>query len=328
MFDAKSITLQDVNLLHKHLSDVPYNITCKGLYTARDLFDVFTVDDATSFDRCYDTRVYKYMCSLGKFTHDPLEMMARAMHDCTIRNHLMDFLSGYEKQHIAGIMGGHAMKRTDSGYRKTVEISKILTEKGYLMISGGGPGAMEATHLGAWLAGRSMEEVDDAISMLGAAPTFKDEGWLATAFEVLEKYPLQSEYKSLAIPTWFYGHEPPCAFATHVAKFFDNSIREDLILTIAFGGLIYMPGSAGTIQEIFQEAVQDHYLSVGFASPMIFVDKRYWTEEVPVFPLMQHMIRNGHYKNLLLSLVDETEQVVQAICDFETAYKALPAECK
>ena len=48
---------------------------------------------------------------------------------------------------------------------------------------------MEATHLGAWMAGRSAKEVDDALSILEVAPTFRDEGWLRTAFEVIEKYP-------------------------------------------------------------------------------------------------------------------------------------------
>lgn len=328
MFNAESITLQQVNDFHKHLTEVPYLVNSKSLYSARDLFDVFDPKDPSSFDNCYDTRVYKFMCEHGKFSHNEKEMAARSIHDCNIRKNLLDFLSNYEERQIVGIMGGHAMKRTGSDYRQTVEVSKVLTEKGYLMISGGGPGAMEATHLGAWMAGRTTEEVEDAIKIISRAPSFKDEGWLATAFEVLEKYPLITEYKSLAIPTWFYGHEPPCAFATHIAKFFDNSIREDAILTEAFGGLIFMPGSAGTIQEIFQEAVQDHYLSLGYASPMVFVGKDYWINEVPVFPFMQHMLRSGHYKNLLLSLVDDTESIVRSIDDFESIYDALPPECK
>ena len=126
------------------------------------------------------------------------------------------------------------------------------------MASGGGPGAMEATHLGAWMAGRSMEEFDDAMAILSVAPTFRDEGWLRTAFEVRTKYP-QNKYRSLGIPTWFYGHEPATPFATHIAKYFFNSLREDVLLSIAKGGIIYSPGSAGTIQEIFQDAAQNHY---------------------------------------------------------------------
>lgn len=328
MFNTSNITLEQLSEFKRYLSSVPFNVLCSELYTVHDIFDEFRASDPQSFDRCYDTRVYKHVCALGKHSNEPFEMMARSMHDCEMLKHMNLFLEAYDERHVVGIMGGHAMKRDDESYRKTVEVSKRLTEKGYLMISGGGPGAMEATHFGAWMAGRTEEEVDDAIRILSAAPCYKDEGWLATAFEVRRKYPLNTEYKSLAIPTWFYGHEPPCAFATHIAKFFDNSIREDAIVTIAYGGLIYMPGSAGTIQEIFQEAVQDHYLSFGYASPMVFVGTKFWTKEVPVVPFMQTMIEKGHYKNLLLSVVDQIDSIIKCIDDFKSIYDSLPPDSK
>lgn len=323
MFNSSNISLSSIEEFHKYLCDVPFQVNPTRLYTLDDVYDAFDPNDKSSFERCYDTRVYQHMIKHGKHAQEQWEMSARSMHDCKIRKHLQEFLKGYEQKLVVGIMGGHAMKRTDSAYKQSVNVSKCLTEKGYLMISGGGPGAMEATHLGAWMAGRTDAEVDDAIAILSQAPTFKDEGWLNKAFEVMEKYPLEMiaenepKYKSVSIPTWFYGHEPPCAFSTHIAKFFDNSIREDMILTIAYGGLIYMPGSAGTLQEIFQEAVQDHYLSLGYASPMVFVGRDYWTNQIPVYPFMEHMIRTGNYKNMLLSLVDTTEEIVSAIDDFK-----------
>ena len=186
------------------------------------------------------------------------------------------------------------------------------------MLSGGGPGAMEATHLGAWMAGRTAEEVDDALSMLLPAPSFRDKGWLSSAFAVRSKYPQQS-YVSLGIPTWLYGHEPSTPFATHIAKFFENSIREDSILTLAFGGIVYTPGSAGTLQEIFQDAVQNHYLTFGFASPMIFMGSRFWSEEMPVYPFLQGMMETGKYKNLLLSITDEQEEIVALLREFKNS---------
>lgn len=328
MINTTDITLQELGEFQHYLCSVPFEVIRNSLYTTKELFDEYRASDPSSFERCYDTRVYKHVCSLGKQTRNPFEMAARSMHDCDMLKHMHYFLESYEERLVVGIMGGHAMKRSDETYRQTVEVSKQLTEKGFLMISGGGPGAMEATHLGAWMAGRTSEEVDDAVSILAQAPTFKDDGWMATAFEVLRKYPLKTEYKSLAIPTWFYGHEPPCAFATHIAKFFDNSIREDAIITIAYGGLVYMPGSAGTIQEIFQEAVQNHYLSLGYASPMVFVGTQFWTKEVPVIPFMKHMIKKGYYKNLILSVVDKTDSIIKCIEDFECIYDALPSECK
>ena len=165
------------------------------------------------------------------------------------------------------------------------------------------------------MAGRTPGELDDAIQAMTIAPSYRDDGWLRTAFQVMKRYP-QSEYVSLGIPTWLYGHEPSTPFATHIAKFFENSIREDNILTLAFGGTIYAPGSAGTLQEIFQEAVQDHYLSYGYASPMIFLGKRFWTEEIPVYPLLQHLMATGKYKNLLLTLTDDIDEAVDILQQF------------
>ena len=186
------------------------------------------------------------------------------------------------------------------------------------MVSGGGPGAMEATHLGSWMAGRSDDELNEAIDMLSSAPSYKDRMWLDTAFKVIYRFP-QHEYRSLGVPTWLYGHEPATPFATHIAKYFDNSTREDSILTIAKGGVIYSPGSAGTMQEIFQDAVQNHYLSFGYASPMIFIGEKYWTEEMPVYKLMEHLANKGKYKNLLLSITDSIEQVINTITEFKSS---------
>ena len=88
------------------------------------------------------------------------------------------------------------------------------------------------------------------------------------------------------------------------------------MLTIAGGGIVYSPGSAGTLQEIFQEAVQNHYLSFGYSSPMIFLGREYWTEEMPVYLLLDHLLKKGKYKNLLLTLTDEIDEIVEKCLAF------------
>lgn len=296
--------------------ELPYNPFRNSLYNAQSLYEGFVVDNPVSFENSYDQRVYRHYMWTGKKASDIKETLARSLHDHAISDALDDFLQQYNERSIVGIMGGHGLLRNDEMYKQIVYISKDLTEKGYLMISGGGPGAMEATHLGAWLAGRSIDEVEDAVAMLQSAISFSDSRWLSTAFEVIEKYP-QEKYQSLGIPTWLYGHEPATPFATHIAKYFDNSIREDGILTIAKGGIIYTPGSAGTMQEVFQEAVQNHYLSFGYASPMVFLNKHYWTEEMPVYPLLQQLMKTGKYKNLILSLTDDPLEVVAELEKFQ-----------
>ena len=186
---------------------------------------------------------------------------------------------------------------------------------------------MEATHLGAWMAGYGNEEVEDALKMLSASPSFRDSTWLSTAFEVIRKYP-QAKYESLGIPTWLYGHEPSTPFATHIAKFFENSIRENNILTLPFGGIIYTPGSAGTLQEIFQDAVQNHYLSFGFPSPMLFLGTQFWMEEVPVYPLIQDLEKKGKYKNLYIDITDDSDVIIRDLSDFQNEVKAHPDKFK
>ena len=241
--------------------------------------------------------------------------MARALHDQAIISDMYEFLSRYNERCVVGIMGGHGILRTSEEYRQVVFLSKQLTELGSLMVSGGGPGAMEATHLGAWMAGFTTEETLDALSMIASAPSFKDEGWLDTAFSVREKY-FQSHYESLGIPTWLYGHEPANVFATQIAKYFTNSVREDEILTIAMGGIVYTPGSAGTMQEVFQDAVQNHYLSFGYSSPMIFMNSEFWTKQMPIYILFKYLTKKGLYKNLKLLLSDDNDEIISKLMDF------------
>ena len=285
------------------------------LYTAESLYKGYQLGEPESYKNCYDSIVYQHYLQKGKNSRDIKETLARTLHDHAIGDAMYDFLDQYKEKQVIGIMGGHDLLRTDEAYLKVVQISKELTEKGYLMISGGGPGAMEATHLGAWMAGREENELQQALKLLCEAPSFKNPKWLDTAFQVRELFP-QEKYKSLGVPTWLYGHEPSTPFATHIAKLFENALREDDILTIAMGGIIYAPGSAGTMQEIFQDAVQNHYLSFGYASPMIFLDKTYWTEEMPVYPLLQHLLKKGKYKNLILSITDNKEEVINSIMEF------------
>ena len=294
---------------------MPFDIFREQLYSAESLYKGYQPGKPLSFRECYDQQVYQHYLKAGKSATEIKETLERTLHDHSMTNAMNDFLAQFDEKQVVGIMGGHGLLRNEEAYRQVVMVSKTLAENDCLMVSGGGPGAMEATHLGAWMAGRTEEETNDALAMLQEAPSYKDIRWLDTALQVMEKYP-QEKYVSLGVPTWLYGHEPATPFATHIAKYFDNSIREDSILTIAKGGIIYSPGSAGTMQEIFQEAVQNHYLSFGYASPMIFMNKQYWTEEMPVYRLMQHLVDKGKYKNLLMTLTDSLDEIIKTLLDF------------
>lgn len=292
-----------------------YQTFASRLYDGASLYAGFDPSDESSFEKCFDSRVYSDYIEKGKDCNNLKETLARSLHDRAISDAMNAFLGRFDEKQVVAVMGGHALSRTDEAFRNIALISKSLTEYGKIMASGGGPGAMEATHFGAWMAGRSLREFDEALEMLKLSPTFHDKGWLKTAFEVREKFP-QSTFRSLGIPTWFYGHEPSTPFATDIAKYFMNSLREAILLAVAKGGIIYSPGSAGTLQEIFQDAAQNHYESLGYSSPMVFLGTEYFTKEIPVYPLLEDLLERGKYKGLLLSITDNRDDVINTILSF------------
>ena len=130
------------------------------------------------------------------------------------------------------------------------------------MVTGGGPGAMEAANLGALLSDRGDDDLDAAIARLAASPDQRDRAaYMGAAFEVFETFGGRGR-DNLAIPTWYYGFKPSNPFATHIAKYFSNSLREDGLVMIALDGIVYLPGRAGTVQEAFQDAAQEHELEI------------------------------------------------------------------
>ena len=93
-------------------------------------------------------------------------------------------------------------------------------------------------------------------------------------------------------------------------------MREDGLLTIASQGIIFTPGSAGTIQEIFQDATQNHYETLGFVSPMIFFGRKYWTETKPIYPLLRNLAQNHNYRDWV-RVSDDPDEIVGWIESFE-----------
>ena len=296
--------------------DLPFQMYRNKLYGHTELYNGFSYADHSTYTNTNDYLIYQYYESKGKAEPTSIkDSLAQRLHDHSITESLYDYLSHWDSHRIVAIMGGHSLPRGSVNYRNIVLISKTLAEKGHLMVSGGGPGGMEATHLGAWMAHRDEKEIDDAISILSKATLYSDELWLSAAFEVMEIYPLQTSIESVGIPTWFYGHEPPTPFATHIAKYFANSVREEGLLAIAKGGIIFAPGSAGTVQEIFQEAAQNHYATFGNISPMVFLNQNYWKVEKPVYPLLQKLAESHKYGELL-AISDSVSEIVETICLF------------
>lgn len=314
-------TLSD-DLLHHLLPDnfifpvldVPFNSYPSTLYNKDSLYNGFDPSRPDTYLGTLDHVVYQYyQHSLERLSIK--DTLAQRLHDHSITDSLHDYIGRYDERKLVAIMGGHRVKRTDGMYLQVARLSKMLTEEGYLMLSGGGPGAMEATHAGAWMAGRSDKELLEAMEIIKEAPVYSHPDWLGTAFRMMDRFPDPS-FDSLGIPTWHYGHELPTPFATRIAKYFENSVREEGLLAIAKGGVIFTPGSAGTMQEVFQDLAQNHYESYGYASPMIFLDIEFWTKKRPIFPIIQQMSDQGDLMNLNLGLYDQNEEVREHLRKF------------
>lgn len=278
---------------------LPYNPYRGTLYTPAEL----RADDL-------DGAIYTHQSKWRDHPPAPiLEALAQRIHDHAIDDALHGFLT--EHPRVVAIMGGHSLKRDDTTYRTVAEVARTLTRSGRLVVTGGGPGAMEAGNLGAWLATHPDGALADALTTLATAVDYSTDAYIGAGHDVVERYPAGAI--SLAIPTWFYGHEPTNDFATHVAKYFSNSIREDGLLAIATDGVVYTPGAAGTVQEVFMDATQNHYATFGVLSPMVFLDSAYWADDRLAAPLLLRQLAGDKPYAEMITVVDEPDDVVSFI---------------
>jgi len=302
--------------VYPKFKNLPYNPYRGKLYTWQELMEGYQPLD----DQSTDLKIYQHFIA-HKYNPPVSEALAQRLHDHSIDDGLRRILEyddeGMTKKKVVGFMGGHSTRRGSQFYNETAIAAQLATQKGYYVVTGGGPGIMEAANLGAYMANYSKEDLLNAIQILQDL-NFRDENlpdYLATNFmerslEVLNLYPNGAE--SLAIPTWFYGHEPSNLFAKHIAKYFSNSIREDILLTISLYGLVFAPGSAGTTQEIFQEAAQNHYGTSGYYSPMVFLGKKRYVEDTSIYSVVHQLAAGRVYKDLLF-LTDSAELSIEFI---------------
>ena len=90
-------------------------------------------------------------------------------------------------------------------------------------MTGGGPGAMEAGNLGAYLAERTDEEVEEALHIIAQGnEEFQGLEYLnqKSAKNVIARFGAPTSMPSLGIPTYRYGHEPSNQFGTLFSSFF------------------------------------------------------------------------------------------------------------
>jgi predicted Rossmann-fold nucleotide-binding protein len=284
----------------------PYVVHPDRLYTRADLMQGWRPggDHSTTLDG----RIYDYVKAHGGRAPDMDEGLAQRTHDHFIDVALAAFLMRTGRP-VVGVMGGSSTLAADPNYRRVVHLTAMLTRRGYLVVGGGGLGIMEAANLGAYLADRSDTDRDSAVDALAAARPWTGDpaGYMGVADEIRDRFAPGGE--SLAIPTWVTAGEPISQFASHIAKYFSNSIREDGLLAVATAGIVFAPGGAGTMQEIFQDGAQNAYRVFG-RSPMVFLDTQHYCVETGLYPALQRQATRLGFADLL-SVGDEPEQILE-----------------
>ena len=280
------------------LPDVPLDPYRGALYTAAELYG-----DA-GYGSSLDARGYAWAES--GLDHDGL--LAATLHDHAIDLALATWVAG---RSVVGVMGGHGVERGSSGYTDAVRLGRLLGHR-HTVATGGGPGAMEAANLGARLADSPDDEVEAVLAAVTRVPDYRGRirAWAGAGLDALAG--VAGTTDTLGIPTWHYGHEPPNVFASAIAKYVRNAVREAVLLEICDAGTVFLPGAAGTVQEVFQDACENYYADPASVAPMVLVGRRHWTEELPVWPLLHRLagerVMAGH-----VHLVDTVEEAAEVI---------------
>jgi len=144
-------------------------------------------------------------------------VLAQRLHDTAIGFGIDRFLKASTERSqkpIVAFMGGHDTDRDDPAFLKIAKIARALRQQGFTLVSGGGPGLMEAANFGAFMAPYTETEFEDALRTLANSPKASNNAdWVESACTVREKLLRRwnaretQNSESLGIPTWYYGNE-------------------------------------------------------------------------------------------------------------------------
>ncbi len=143
---------KDIVVRIPYRSDRPYDPLRKALYTVDELMAGWNRPK-----KSLDQKIAAYYLKQGgQVPNNSEEALCQRIHDDYIDRLLLDFIkdesvAGAGPRKIVGIMGGHAQDRTSKYYTMIARIAYQLTKGGYCILTGGGPGVMEAANLGAYM---------------------------------------------------------------------------------------------------------------------------------------------------------------------------------
>lgn len=203
---------------------------------------------------------------------------------------MAEFVEGFEKMAKIGpcvsVFGSARTKPDSKYYNLAVEIAQKLTKEGYGVITGGGPGIMEAANKGAKAGGGKSVGLNIKLPFEQSSNPFVDIDKLIT-FD------------------YFF-------------------VRKTIFLKYS-QGFIALPGGFGTLDELFEALtlVQTNKIA---HFPIVLVGKEYWEKMMEWIETVvlekEHNISKEDLK--LFVIVDSADEVVKYINDFYSKYMLKP----
>lgn len=200
-----------------------------------------------------------------------------------------EFVNGFEKMSAIGpcvtIFGSARTREDTKYYNLTVNVAKKVSEAGYGIITGGGPGIMEAGNKGAHLAGGTSVGLN-----------------IELPFEQNDN-PYIDDDKSLDFDYFF--------------------VRKVMFVKYS-QAFVVLPGGFGTLDELFEALTLIQTNKIG-KFPIILVGKSFWKSLINWIKDTMLNEGNISETDLdLISLVDTEEEVVEIIDAFYKGHTLSP----
>ncbi|MDQ3193122.1 MAG: TIGR00730 family Rossman fold protein [Bacteroidota bacterium] len=203
---------------------------------------------------------------------------------------MAEFVTGFEKMAKIGpcvSIFGSARTKPDHPYYKLAEdIAFKLTKEGYGVITGGGPGIMEAANKGAQAGGGKSVGLNIDLPFEQYSNPFIDQDKLIT---------------------------------------FDYFFVRKLMFIKYAQGFIVLPGGFGTLDELFEALTLIQTNKIG-KFPIILVGKKHWEGIIDwIKNVLVEEVNNVSPEDLdLIVVVDSAEEAVKQIVDFYSKYLLKP----